>query len=134
MGVTLVELSKAIDSLEEVLSLFKKSAIGSAESKAFRDSSIQRFEYCIELSWKTSIKLMGSTTTSSKMAVREMARNNLLQNPELWLEFIDARNNTSHSYDEEIAAKVFVKINEFLPEAKQLFLKLEEVSRKISNA
>jgi len=134
VGVTLVELSKAIDSLEEVLSLFKKSAIGSAESKAFRDSSIQRFEYCIELSWKTSIKLMGSTTTSSKMAVREMARNNLLQNPELWLEFIDARNNTSHSYDEEIAAKVFVKINEFLPEAKQLFLKLEEVSRKISNA
>lgn len=80
------------------------------------------------------MKLLGSSTAASKVAVREMARNNLLDKPELWMEFIEARNNTSHSYDEEIAARVFVKINEFLPEAKQLLVRLQEVSKKISNS
>ncbi len=40
--------------------------------------------------------------------VREMARNNLILNPELWMSFIEARNHSSHSYDEEVATKVLL--------------------------
>ena len=124
MKFSTVELTKAATSLEEALTLYKNSEVGTSESKAYRDACIQRFEYCIELSWKTSMRLLGSTTAAAKPAVREMARNGLIDNPKDWIEFIEARNNSSHSYDEDIATKVFTEIQRFLPELKRLQVKL----------
>lgn len=92
------------------IDLLKKSVATSSnveEQKAFRDACIQRFEYCIEFSWKFSMKILGSTTAAAKPAIREMARNNLINNPELWLSFVDSRYETSHAYDEDIAKKVY---------------------------
>lgn len=115
------ELIKAVSSLEKALQLHKSSVNKDNEiKKAFRDACIQRFEYCIELSWKISMKTLGSATMAAKPAIREMARNNLIHNPELWLQFIEARNDTSHSYDEDIAEKVFKSIESFYPEVLKL--------------
>lgn len=120
------ELEKAIASLKEAVSLMKRSNLQEPEvQKALRDACIQRFEYSIELSWKTSMKILGSTTAAAKPAVREMARSNLILNAELWLEFIDSRNETSHAYDEDIAEKVFKSAQKFLPEAEALAQKLK---------
>ncbi len=121
------ELEKAIISLEEAIELYKKSKDTSSEQKAFRDACIQRFEYCIESCWKISMRVLGSNVSASKPAIREMARNNLIQDPEVWFEFIQARNETSHSYDETVAKKVFDQVLKFLPHAKQLIKKLESV-------
>jgi nucleotidyltransferase substrate binding protein (TIGR01987 family) len=126
LSTTTVELSKAIISLEEVIVFFKNAQPGSAEQKAFRDACIQRFEYCIELSWKVSMKTLGSSTAAAKPAIREMARNNLINDPSKWIDFIDARNNSSHSYDEDIAKKVYTQIEEFLPEAQSLLSLLQK--------
>lgn len=125
--ITTSELEKAIDSLKISIQLLQNS-LNSAknidEQKAFRDACIQRFEYCIEFSWKTSMKILGSTTAAAKPAIREMARNNLINNPEIWLSFIDSRNETSHAYDEEVAKKVYKQIENFLPEAEKLLATL----------
>ena len=121
------ELEKVIESLKKAIELHQKTS--DTELKlALLDSCIQRFEYCIELCWKTSVKIMGSTTMAAKPAIREMARNNLIQNPDIWMIFIDSRNETSHAYDEDIAAKVFVQIQLFLPEAFQLLHELEKAN------
>ena len=72
------------------------------------------------------MKVLGSTTAAAKNAIREMARNNLIDNPEAWLNFLEDRNETSHSYDEDIAQKVYLAILNFLPLAKSLVLKLNE--------
>ena len=125
MGVSIVELQKAVGSLEEAIELYK-NARNDIEKRAFRDAAIQRFEFSIELSWKTSMKVLGSTTAAAKNAIREMARNNLIDNPEAWLNFLEDRNETSHSYDEDIAQKVYLAILNFLPLAKSLVLKLNE--------
>ena len=93
-----------------------------------RDACIQRFEYCLELAWKTSMRALGSTNKAAKPAIREMARADLISNPETWFDFIEARNQTSHTYDEKIAQKVFAQIQLFLPEAKALFGKLKTQS------
>lgn len=127
MSISTIELKKAIDSLEQAISLYQKSSEDSVEAKAFRDACIQRFEYTLELSWKVSMKLLGSSTMAAKPAIREMARNNLINNPEVWIEFIDSRNKTSHSYDENTAKAVYKDIELFFPEAKQLFTKLEKL-------
>ena len=129
VSLSIVELSKAIKSLDEALQLYSKSTKGSQEQNAFRDACIQRFEYCIELSWKTSMKILGSTTAAAKPAVREMARNNLIADSVQWLEFIEARNNTSHSYDEDIAKKVFAQILNFPPYAQALQTELQKIAK-----
>lgn len=127
MSVSLDELKKAVGSLKISIELYHNAALNDTEAKkAFRDACIQRFEYSIELSWKTALKVLGSTTAAAKPAIREMARSNLILNPEIWLTFIDARNETSHSYDEDIAKKVFIKIESFLPEAIKLIDQLEK--------
>lgn len=128
MSVSLNELKKAIESLKVSLDLYHKTKYSQVdEKKAFRDACILRFEYCIELSWKTSLKQLGSNTAASKPAIREMARSNLIDNPELWFTFIDARNDTSHSYDDDIALRVFKKIEVFFPEVIKLISQLEKI-------
>jgi nucleotidyltransferase substrate binding protein (TIGR01987 family) len=101
------KLNKAVDSLLEAHALYQKNPEGSAEKKAFRDACIQRFEFCVEFSWKVSMKALGSQTQAAKPAVREMGRNGLVSDVAEWLDYIEARNETSHSYDEEVAKKVY---------------------------
>ncbi len=128
-SISFNELDKAIVSLEKALTYYQKTpSVDEEMQKAFRDACIQRFEYCIELSWKVSMKALGSTTLAAKPAIREMARNNLILNPELWMSFIEARNHSSHSYDEEVATKVFKAIEIFYKEVKVLLTNLKQMS------
>lgn len=127
MSLSITELTKAIGSLEEALNLHDSAKTDSLEQRAFRDACIQRFEYCIELAWKVAMKALGSTTAAAKPAVREMARSNLIANPVEWIEFIEARNHSSHSYDDQIANKVFYQIRKFLPAVKGLTGQLQKI-------
>jgi hypothetical protein len=47
--------------------------------------------------------------------------------PELWLTFIDSRNETSHAYDEDVAKKVFINIQKFIPEIQILITNLQKI-------
>ena len=125
MGVSISELEKAIKSIEEAVDLYNNANTDS-ERRAFRDAAIQRFEFSIELSWKTSMKILGSTTAAAKNAVREMARSNLIDDIESWMKFLDGRNETPHSYDEEVARKVCLIVCDFIPFAQKLLLQLNK--------
>jgi nucleotidyltransferase substrate binding protein (TIGR01987 family) len=124
LSISVHELTKAVSSLEEALTLFANAAPDSIEKKAFRDACIQRFEFSVELAWKVSVKVMGANTTAAKIAVREMARNNLIPDPQVWFDFIEARNETSHSYDENVAKKILEVAKKFPPEAHKLLIEL----------
>jgi nucleotidyltransferase substrate binding protein (TIGR01987 family) len=125
MKSTSAELEKVINTLDEALhfALLSKEEM---QFKIARDACIQRFEYCIELAWKVSMKVLGSKTAAAKPAIREMARADLISSAEQWLDFIEARNNSSHSYDEETAAKVYLQIQDFSVQSKDLLKKLEK--------
>ena len=84
MSISILELEKAVQSLNEAVVLYNTTNL-EPQKKAFRDAAIQRFEFSIELSWKVSMKVLGSTTAAAKNAVREMARNNLIDDPTQWL-------------------------------------------------
>lgn len=120
MAVSIAEFEKALNSLEEAISLYNQSISNIPQMKANRDACIQRFEFCIELSWKLAKKIMGSVSTAPNTVIREMAQNKLIEDPQIWFEFIEARNKSSHSYDEPIAIEVFNKIKEFIPHAQDL--------------
>jgi nucleotidyltransferase substrate binding protein (TIGR01987 family) len=96
------------------------AAIARPKDEFIRDSVIQRFEFCVELSWKVSKRIMGTSTTAPKDVVREMAQNKLISDVKLWLEAIDMRNLSSHTYNEELAEKVYGFAVKLLPELKTL--------------
>lgn len=109
-NISLEELTKAVATLEEALEFSKQVQAHQIQFKIARDACIQRFEYTIEFSWKVAVKKLGSQTKFPKQAIREMARADLISSAEMWLDFIEARNSSSHSYDEETATKVFQQI------------------------
>lgn len=124
MAISLIEFEKALSALAEALIFYDNTKEKSTKIIA-RDACIQRFEFCIELAWKTAGKIIGSSSTAANLVIRELARNELIDNPETWLDFIKARNLTSHSYDEKVATVVFDSITKFYPEAKKLLQKLK---------
>lgn len=111
------ELTKAIQRLREALDQPKNDFI--------RDSVIQRFEFSIELSWKTAKKVMGTPTTAPKDLIREMAQNGYIQDVDIWLKAIDMRNLSSHTYKEDLAEKVYDFARDFSPQLLKLMEKLE---------
>ena len=117
MAVSIEEYSKALLSLEEALSLPKTDIV--------RDATIQRFEFCIELAWKTSKKVMGTQTSAPKQVLREMAQNGFIENVDLWFDFLENRNLSLHTYDQVLAEKVFASAQNFLPEGGKLEEKLK---------
>lgn len=131
MSTTLGELKKASESLKISIALLKKSQSTEPENielhKALRDACIQRFEFCIELSWKTSIKSLGLQTKAPNPAIREMAQNKLIDDPSIWFDFLMARNKTSHTYNEDVAIAVFAEAERLIPELESLLLRLQKL-------
>jgi len=119
MDVSLKEFRKAIEKLD--------AALQEEKTEYLRDSVIQRFEFCVELAWKTAKKALGSSKTSSKLVLREMLQNNLIDDADFWFQSIDQRNLTSHTYNEDIAESVYSFAEKFLPYAQKLLEKLEKL-------
>jgi nucleotidyltransferase substrate binding protein (TIGR01987 family) len=83
-------------------------------SKLEEQGLIQSFEYTHELAWKVLkdyLEEQGFTDIiGSKNATRIAFKEGLIQQGEVWMAMIEARNQTSHSYNLEIAAAVSEKV------------------------
>lgn len=77
MSVSLKELQKALLSLEEALHLMNQ-AQDVAHRRALRDACIQRFQFCVELSWNCAKIVLGTQANSPKTVVRELGREGLI--------------------------------------------------------
>lgn len=71
---------------------------------------IQRFEFTHELAWnvlKDYFEYQGNTQiTGSRDATREAFKNGLIENGDGWMEMIQSRNKSSHTYNEETAKEL----------------------------
>lgn len=114
------------EQLEKALSQLKK-AIAQPKDEFIRDSVIQRFEFTCELSWKTAKKALGLNSTAPKMIVREMAQQGVISSPEYWFKLIDARNESSHTYKEEIAEKIYNIAVDAVAEFDSLLAELKKI-------
>lgn len=110
------QFEKAIGRLEEALNM--------PETEIVRDSAIQRFEFTIDLSWKTVKAFLeerkGIVCTSPKECFREAYRQGIIGYEEDWLKLVDMRNETVHTYNEEIAERIYKE----LPNALKHFIAL----------
>ncbi|GAB3659829.1 nucleotidyltransferase substrate binding protein [Echinicola sediminis] len=86
-----------------------------------KEGLIQRFEYTHELAWnvmKDFFKERGiSEIYGSKDATREAFSTGLISEGKIWMDMIQSRNKTLHTYNEETAQEIFSKIlDEYYPE------------------
>lgn len=95
-----------------------------------RDGAIQRFEYTFELSWKTLARLLESDKplidNSVKGILREGGKQQIIENVEAWFKFQEARNKTSHIYEQKVAKEVFDIAKTFPPFCESLLKNIEK--------
>ncbi len=90
------KLLNAIRNLEEALKIFQKE-----KTELYFLTVSKAFENVVEYSWrelKRKVEDQGLEAPAPKMAIREAARLHFITKPEVWLECIDARNNSVHDY------------------------------------
>lgn len=93
-----------------------------------RDGIIQRFEYCLEISWNSAKRVLEYQeikVDTPRNIFREMAKIGWINNPEQWIEYLEARNKTSHLYHEEVANELFAIVPSFLKSSHALLKVLE---------
>lgn len=127
----LTSFTKAIATLGEALSAYQKEP----QNAFIRDACIQRFEYSYELTHKMLRRYLEMTEPTT-ILINDLsfpslirlgyARGLLGTEWVVWKDFRDARNITSHTYDEGKALEVLTVIPEFLTEAKRLALTIQK--------
>lgn len=79
-----------------------------------KEGVIQRFEFTHELAWnvmKDYLTLEGSLNiTGSRSSTREAFNKGLIHDGESWMQMLESRNITVHTYDEEILNNEYYNI------------------------
>lgn len=105
--------------------ILKSTTVDETLKEYIEESVIQRFEYCIESSWKLMKKILlhiyGVETYGPKDTIKESHINHLISDPEVWWAMIKSRNQTSHMYDEDVVDDIYTYVVEEYVDALVLF-------------
>lgn len=128
------KLKEAVKRIQEDFPIDKDGNINDDQflDDILKEGLIQRFEYTHELAWnvmKDFLVNSGNTNIfGSKDATREAFSVGLIENGEIWMDMIKSRNKTSHTYNEETADDIFLKIvNQYHQEFIQFRNKMQEI-------
>lgn len=109
-----------IDDFKNALLRFEE-ALRLSPTDINRDASIQRFEFCFDLAWKCAKEILekehGTVCVSPKTCLREAYKNGLIEYDTDWIKMTDDRNLTAHTYNEEVAERIYAT----LPKTLELF-------------
>lgn len=102
---------------------------GEPDNEVLTAGLIQTYEFTFELAWKTLkdyLEMEGFDVPSPRATLRQAFQSGYIQQAEVWMQALNDRKLTTHTYDELIAAKVVGDINEkyfFVLEELYLYLK-----------
>lgn len=137
MMLDLSSLKKATSSLKRALKVAnnreKMNLLEEEEKEVIKAGVIQNFEFTYELCWKFMKRWLeenlGGTYVegvSRRELFRLAAESRLISDVDQWMEYHDARNETSHTYDADKADEIFQVANTFITDAMNLFAVLEK--------
>jgi nucleotidyltransferase substrate binding protein (TIGR01987 family) len=122
------QLKTAIQRYGEMLNAYRENANRPPlEQEAVQDSLIKRFEYTLEVAWKTCKKHLEeegfaeASTGSPKDIIRFAAQSQLINNPEAWIVYIQFRQDTSHDYSGDKAEAVLDIAEDFYEDVSNLY-------------
>ena len=95
------------------------------------DAVIQRFEFTFEQAWKSirlAAKAVGYDCKSPRGCLKLAYKMEWIEDEEKWLRLLEARNLTSHTYDQETAMEVYETVKDNFEVFQSL---LEELRKEI---
>ena len=123
---------KALVTVKKAVNLAQERELSDLEKQGV----IQGFEFTFELAWnvmKDYFEEQGITgIIGSKNAIRYAFNEGLIDDGEAWMELLEGRNISSHTYDEEIAEKLNNKIiNNFYILFETFEAKMEQLDNEV---
>ena len=119
---------KALRQLESSVELSRRRPLSELEKQGV----IKAFEFTHELAWnviKDYFEYQGATSImGSRDAAREAFQKGMVADGEGWMEMIQSRNQTSHTYNQKVADEIVEKVTSRYCE---LFLELEKELLKL---
>jgi len=124
--------NKALQTLRRAVELAEQRPLSELEQQGF----IQGFEFTHELAWnvlKDYLEEQGFVgIIGSKNATREAFKNGLINEGQVWMDMIKARNLTSHTYNIEIADSIVSDIHmNFFPVFVQMAAYFSAVTQRL---
>jgi nucleotidyltransferase substrate binding protein (TIGR01987 family) len=94
----------ALDQLHLAVMIYEKNP----DDALYRDGLIQRFEFTVELAWKSIKEYLEDQgavlgIASPRGVLKEAYAAGIIHDAEIWNQILTARNLMSHVYDEETA-------------------------------
>jgi nucleotidyltransferase substrate binding protein (TIGR01987 family) len=108
---------RALESLTQALS-------SPAHSDLEKAGCIQYFEFCFEFAWK-SIRIVAENQglgdcSSPKACLKQAFASHWIDNEEIWLNMLAARNRMSHTYNAADALAVYDSLDKYRHELQTL--------------
>ena len=136
MALELSSLEKAVRALIAVLAKSDDvefmGGLDEVARNAIKAGVVQHFEFTYELCWKfikrwleTNISASVADGVTRRELFRLAAENRLIDDVEQWMRYHEARNLTSHTYQPEIAERVYKVAHDFGSDAQRLLAALE---------
>lgn len=121
--------------MQEIINSFNKSLekfkeiLNEEKTVANRDSAIKRFEFTEELAWKSVQKFLRNQKIicrSPKECLQEAFKFGLVTDNPKWIELMEDRNRTVHTYDETFADEVYSRLPKYVELFEELKVSLEK--------
>jgi len=100
-----LDISSLINAYEQL-----RNALKSASTELEQVGTVQRFECCYELAWKTMKRILayqGKEVNSPRSTFREANAEGLISSAETWFVFLKWRNQSVHTYDSNLLHEMF---------------------------
>ena len=127
--IKIVKLAIKIEGYDNAIEKLNKSLEKDIkEDDLYLDAIIKRFEFSYELAWRLMKRFLsyeGVDAQSPRSVIREAFNNGLINNPNVWLDMLEKRNLSSHTYNQETAETIYKFIKEkYIKELNDLKIKI----------
>lgn len=130
MGKKDIRWKQRFDNLERAYQIFWRILDIESPNEAEKMGLVQAFEIVFELSWKTTkdyLFAQGFEEKSPRGVLKQAFQSEIIMDGHTWIEALENRNETVHTYDDEMAEKIDKKIREiYAPMIRDLYFYLKK--------
>ncbi|MDN5862896.1 MAG: nucleotidyltransferase substrate binding protein [Salinisphaera sp.] len=118
-----------LERMAQALRRLREAVALQAPSRLEVDGAIQRFEFSYELAWKAlrnALATEGREVNSPRQSFRAAYQLDWIEDEGPWLEMINDRNLTTHTYNEKLAQQIHGRIPDHLNAMETLYSRLRD--------
>ena len=118
----------SLNKMSDALSLIKENKSNKSLQDALHDTAIKRFEISFEYCWKlmkAALEFQGLEAPGPRTAIQESIKFGYIENPDFWVNALDARNGSVHDYFGISVVEYLKLISLFIKEGEHFLERVE---------